>query len=180
MAWRPRKLTAEQREERRMEAVRLLRSGWSQERIARELGVSPAAVCKWAGVLKAQGERGLVARPRPGRRSRLSPEQWQQLGDVLQAGALAWGFDTERWTLRRIAEVIWERFGVSYNPNYLAEPLRKLGFSPQQPPTQAHERNEELVRAWLKRDWPRIKRGLAEREVSLPSWTRQVTRFGPA
>ena len=76
-----------------------------------------------------------------------------------------WGFDTERWTLRRIAEVIRECFGVSYNPNYLAEPLHKLDFSPQQPPTQASERDEELVRAWLKHDWPRIKRGLVERDV---------------
>lgn len=179
MAWRPKRLTTQQREERRMAAARLLRSGWSQAEIARELGVSPAAVCKWAGLLETQGRSGLKARPHPGRHARLSPEQWQQLGDLLQAGALAWGFDTERWTLRRVAEVIRERFGVNYNPNYLAEPLRKLGFSPQEPPTRAHERNEELVLAWLKRDWPRIKRGLAERDVSLPSWTRQVTRFGP-
>ncbi|WP_083682351.1 helix-turn-helix domain-containing protein [Archangium sp. Cb G35] len=39
MAWRPKKLTTEQREERRMAAARLLRSGWSQAQIAQELGV---------------------------------------------------------------------------------------------------------------------------------------------
>lgn len=180
MAWRPRKLTTEQLEERRMEAVRLLRSGWSQAQVARELEVSPVAVCKWAGMLELQGRGGLAARPRSGRPSHLSPEQWQELGDLIQAGALACGFDTERWTLRRVAELIRQQFGVSYHPHSLTEPLHKLGLSPQRPPTQAAERNEELVRAWLRRDWPRIKRGLAEREVSLPSWTRQVTRFGLA
>jgi hypothetical protein len=63
-----------------------------------------------------RGRSGLTARPHPGHHARLSPEQWQQLGDLLQAGALAWGFDTERWTVRRVAEVIRERFGVTYNP----------------------------------------------------------------
>ena len=37
-----------------------------------------------------------------------------------------------------------------------------------------------LVAAWLARDWPRVKRGLAEAGGRLPSWTRRVTRFGPA
>ncbi|WP_369333667.1 winged helix-turn-helix domain-containing protein [Corallococcus sicarius] len=65
-------------------------------------------------------------------------------------------------------------------PHYLAECLHRLGLSPQQPRTRAKERDDALVEAWLKRDWPRIKRGLEEAGGPLPSWTRQVVRFGPA
>jgi hypothetical protein len=41
--------------------------------------------------------------------------------------------------------------------------LRKLGFSPQKPLPQAVEQEEELVKAWLQRDWTRIKKVAAAR-----------------
>ena len=36
---------------------------------------------------------------------------------------MAAGFDTEQWTLRRIAALIWREFGVRYHPRYLERPL---------------------------------------------------------
>ena len=33
----------------------------------------------------------------------MNAAQWQQLARVIECGARAAGFDTERWTLRRIA-----------------------------------------------------------------------------
>lgn len=180
MSWQPSRLTAEQQEERRMEGARLLRAGLSQAEVARELGVRPSTVCGWAKALSQRGTRGLQRRPKTGRPSYLSPAQWKKLAGLLDAGAIANGFPSERWTLRRIAELIRRQFGVTYHPHYLAEPLRRLGFTPQHPATQARERDDALVEAWLKRDWPRIKRGLVEAGQPLPSWTRRVTRFGPA
>jgi putative transposase len=179
MAWQPTKLTAEQKEERRLEAARLLRRGWPQAEVAREVGASPAAVCGWAKQLAAGGTRALHARKHPGRSSRLTPEQWKEVCELLKAGAVAAGFDTERWTLKRVAHVIEQRYGVHFHPNYLAEPLHRLGFTPQRPATQARERDDSLIKAWLQHDWERIKKGLAEAGQHLPSWTRQVTRFGP-
>jgi transposase len=181
MAWQPRKLTVEQLEERRKAAARLLRSGrHSQGEVARRLGVSPSTVCEWDRKLKQEGLAGLRARPRTGRPSKLTQQQWKELGRLLKAGAVAAGFPTERWTLKRVALLIRRHFGVVYNPNYLAEPLHRLGFSPQQPRARARERDESLVEAWLRRDWPRIKRGLVAEGQRLPAWTRQVVRFGPA
>ncbi len=75
---------------------------------------------------------------------------------------MASGFSTERWTLARIAQLIRKRFGVKYHPHYLAEPLRRRGFSPHRPKPKARERDDALVESWLKRDWPRVKRGLHE------------------
>lgn len=50
MAWQPRRLTAEQLEERRMEAARLLKGGhYTQAEVARQLGVSASTVCEWPG-----------------------------------------------------------------------------------------------------------------------------------
>ena len=64
----------------------------------------------------------------------------------------------------------------------LAPPLRLVrnAISDATLYASAKERNDELVEAWLKHDWPRIKRGLEEAGGRLPSWTRRVVRFGPA
>lgn len=183
MAWQPKHLTAQQLEERRLAAGQLLQRGQlSQVEVARQVGVSEASVSRWARRLQETGGmmRGLKARPRTGRPSKLSAEEWQQVAGLVQAGARTCGFATERWTLTRVASLIHRTFGVRYHPNYLAERLHRLGLSPQQPRTRAKERDDALVEAWLKRDWPRIKRGLEEAGGALPSWTRRVVRFGPA
>lgn len=181
MAWQPRRLTAEQLEERRMEAARLLRSGgYTQAEVARQLGVSPSTVCEWARSLKEEGLKALKTRTRPGRPSKLTDQQWQEVRRLLKTGAKAAGFASERWTLKRVAQLIHHRFAVHYHPNYLAEPLHRLGLSVQRPRPKARERDDALVEAWLKRDWPRIKRGLLAEGQRLPAWTRRVVRFGPA
>jgi transposase len=181
MVWQPTRLTRGQMEERRFAAGRLLRAGeLSQAEIAGAVGVSRASVTRWKQRLAREGMRGLRGRRPVGRASHLTAAQWRRLVRLLDRGALAAGFETERWTLRRIAAVIERTFGVRYHFRSLGRALRARGWSPQRPLPQAKERDEALVAAWLRRDWPRIKMGLAARGARLPSWTRRVTRFGPA
>jgi putative transposase len=151
-------------EERRMEGGRLLRAGaLSQTEIARQLNVSRASVSVWAKKVNKEGLRGLRKRKAVGSQSKLTKAQKQKLKRLLDRGALACGFSTDRWTLARVAELIQHEFDVRYHPNYLNRLLASLGFSPQKPLPQAVEQDEALVRAWLKQDWPRIKKGAAAR-----------------
>jgi transposase len=157
--WRPARLTPEQMEERRLAAAALLRQGrLSQAAIARQLGVSGASVCRWAATLAQEGRRGLRARPRTGRPARLDAAAWERLGRLLARGAVAAGFETEQWSLRRIAALIRREFGVAYHPRYLGRPLKALGFSVQRPATRARERDERAIAAWPRRDWVAIKK----------------------
>jgi transposase len=181
MGWQPTRLTRIQLEERRLAAARLLRTHTlSEAEIAREMGVSRTSVTRWKQQLEHDGPRRLQRRRSSGRPSPLSEAQWRHLLDLLQRGAVAAGFETEHWTLPRIAQVIEQTFGVRYHSHSLGRALHARGWSPQRPLPRAAERDEALIAAWLRRDWPRIKKGLAARAVPLPSWTRQVTRFGPA
>ena len=157
--WRPARLTLERMEERRLAAAALLRQGrLSQAAIARQLGVSGASVCRWAATLAQEGRRGLRARPRTGRPGRLDVPDWKRLGRLLARGAVAAGFETEQWTLRRIAALIRQEFGVDYHPRYLERPLKALGLSVQRPATQARERDERAIAAWPRRSWVAIKK----------------------
>ena len=181
VGWQPRRLTPTQLEERRLVAARWLRAGrLSQAEIARRVGVSEAAVSQWKTQVATGGVEALRRRPHTGRPARLTGAQWQRLLVLLARGAVAAGFDTERWTLRRIAAVVRREVGVRYHPRSLGEPLHRHGWTPPRPATRAKERDEALIAAWLARDWPRVKRGLVASGQRLPSWTRRVTRFGPA
>ena len=70
-----------------------------------------------------------------------------QLLRTLRRGAVAAGFETERWTLRRIAAVVERTFGVRYHFRSLGRALRARGWSPQQRIPRARERDDALVAA---------------------------------
>ena len=82
MTWRPRTLTVQQLEERRLEGARPLIDGkLSQAQIARHLGVTPSAVARWKQRLDAADHRieVLARRTAPGNPPSLTAEQWQQI-----------------------------------------------------------------------------------------------------
>ena len=106
--------------------------------------------------------------------------QWRLVRTHVRRGALTAGYPTEHWTLKRIAHLIQRLFGVRYHYRYLERPLKTHGLTPQRPAVQATERDDALVRAWMRRDWPALKKRLAAMGGPLPSWTKRVTRFGPA
>ncbi len=164
MSWQPSTLTRAQMAERRRTGGRLLKAGTlSQTEIADKLGVTRATVCVWKKQLQTGGLRRLRQRHATGRPSRLTPAQRQELCGQLKRGALAAGFETDRWTLQRIQQLIAKQFHVTYHPNYLSRLLKKLGWSLQVPLPRARERDEDRIRAWLAQDWPRIKKSAAAR-----------------
>jgi len=148
----------EQLEKRRRQAVRLLKEGRSVSETADAVGASRSSVWRWRKAYQEGGWEGLRPRPTPGRPSKLSEPQKQALRKVLEAGPLATGYPTDLWTLRRVAQVIRKRFGVSYNTCHVWFVLRKLGWTCQKPERRARERDEEAIRRWRRRDWPRIKK----------------------
>ena len=164
MTWQPKKLTREQLAERRAEGVRLLEAGeMKQVEIARYLGVTEAAVSKWKRQLSEEGPQALQLRKATGKPPKLNEAAKQALITKLEEGAVVAGFPTEQWTQARVKKVIEREFGVRYHRNYISRLLNDLGWSVQKPDSRAIERDEDLIRAWLSQDWPRIKKGAAAR-----------------
>jgi len=164
MRWQPKTLTREQMAERRKEGVKLLQAGEKKQvEISQHLGVSEASVSQWKKKLLTEGLESLRASRATGRPPKLDDEAKQALVKILEAGALAAGFPTEQWTQARVQRVIKREYSVSYHQNYISRLLHDLGWSVQKPDPRAIERDEELIRAWLSKDWPRIKKSAAAR-----------------
>ena len=69
-------------------------------------------------------------------------------------------------TPERVAELIRDRFGVSYHFNHVGRLLRRLGFTPQKPQRRARQRNEVVIAAWRRERWPRIKKRDADGKLA--------------
>lgn len=145
-------------ERRRYRALTLLDQGWTQGRVAVELGVSPSAVCKWVKAREAGGQAALKAKPHPGPKPKLDARQRTRLEKLLLQGAQKQGYATALWTSKRVAEVIERSFGVHYDPSGVWHLLQRMGWSSQKPEQQARERDDEAIAAWRRKDWPRIKK----------------------
>jgi transposase len=153
---------AHELESRRRNAIRLLKNGLSLREVAAVVDCSPSSVQRWKDALRQGGEQALGSRQHPGARSKLTVSEKEQLVSILRRGARKAGYRSELWTCPHIAQVIAQRFGVSYHVNYVPALLRSLHWSPQKPEQRARERDEAAIARWREHDWPRIKKGAGE------------------
>lgn len=146
-------------EQRRFKAEKLFTKGIHQAEVANRLKVTRAAVHYWYTTWKKKGKDGL-RRKRPGPKSRLTEKKLAQVKQALLAGPLAAGYDTNLWTLMRIAKVIQKKTHISYGTSQVWYLLQSFGWTSQKPETRYRERNEAAIKRWKKESWPRIqKRG---------------------
>lgn len=114
-------------QQRRLKAETLFRKGCSQADVARQLEVSRQTASRWHAAWESGGREALAGVGRTGRKPQLSGEQLGQLEAILLAGAPAAGFETDLWTLKRIAQVIRRQFRVAYHAAHVWKILGQLG-----------------------------------------------------
>ncbi|WP_426513559.1 winged helix-turn-helix domain-containing protein [Dactylosporangium sp. McL0621] len=145
-----------------------------------QLGVSAQTASRWHRAWRAGGREALTGAQRLGRTPRLSDEQLSEVESALLAGPKASGFGTDLWTLARVADVIERVTSVRYGPTQTWTILRqRLGWTRQRPARRAVERDDAAIEAWVKQDWPRIKRGPGDGERGSVSRTRAASRSCP-
>jgi transposase len=154
--------SASELETRRRIAGRLLLEGRRIDEVMEIVGASESSVKRWKRAVKDGGLEALKAKLHPGPAPRLNAAQKRKLLKLLVAGPIKSGYHNELWTCSRVAEVIAKKLMVSYHPCHVWKILRSLGWTSQKPEQQARERNDDAIERWRKRDWPRIKKGLAK------------------
>ena len=94
------------------------------------------SVNRWRRNLAAGGREALASKGAGGTRCRLYPAQVAELEAVLDAGPAAAGYRDQCWTLARVADQAWRRFGVEYTLAGMDVLLHRIGWSVQVPARQ--------------------------------------------
>lgn len=132
--------------------------------IAAILGLSEQGVRNYIAAFVLKGLASLAYQRPAGRAPRLTKTQKRELTDLLDKGPEAAGYDEGGRTSALIQDLILTRFRVEYNPQYIAELLKHLGYSWQ----KAHFASEHLddvhqeQRDWITKTWPELLRKARE------------------
>jgi transposase len=171
-------LTAEgrrRREQIRLAVVEKFEYGAPTPEIAAELRVSERSVQRWRRAWESGGAPGLASKGQAAR-CRLDEVQLAELDRVLDAGPAAAGWEDQRWTLARIADLVAARFKVRYTIPGVWYLLRRRGWSCQPGARRAVERDDGAIEVWKKETWPAVKEPRRPSAPGSSSKTRPARR----
>jgi transposase len=150
--------SAELLSDRRKRALKLLGENWSLNEVARRIGCAASSVMRWRNAWRRRGADSLRVRFSPGRPRRLTRRQERRLVRILLRGAVANGYRTELWTMKRVAEVIEKTFHVPCHFNTAGQILHRMTWTHHKPERRALERDEKAIERWKRKDWPQVKK----------------------
>ncbi len=125
--------TSHSREVKEQAVQRVLSGERIGGQVARELGVSRQAVSLWVQQWKKHGGK----LPTPGKRGRprlrlLPEDQLDQLREWVSTKTpddFNLGKGGEKWSLRSVRELVYQRFKIRYSPRFIDEHLRDWGLA---------------------------------------------------
>lgn len=115
------------REDRRFRALELAQKGWRQKDIAEKLGVTNSAVSQWLKRAREKGISDLEGKVATGAPTLLREEEMLELKEMLQKGAVHYGYPANRWTRKQLVDLVYRQFGVIYSDRHAGRLLKKLG-----------------------------------------------------
>ena len=145
---------------KRLHGGEMILNGFDDEEVAYALNVSLSSVRNWRRTLASHDHdlTCLVRKTGSGYSSKLTDEQKQEVKAIVLAGAQSFGFPDERWTGKRVAEMIRQTFNIEYSRSAATELLHTLGLSPQMPVVKSHKHSDDEVLRWATQEWRRIKK----------------------
>jgi transposase len=168
-----RSLSRDARHERRVQVIRLRKSGLGYEAIAAQTGLSKTGVfdiCKRHEAGGAKALRDAVGGRKVGEFRVLTAEQERQVQQLIRDKTpdqikLPYAL----WSRAAVAELIVDRFGIRVPVRTMGTYLKRWGFTPQKPIQRAYEQSPTAVKRWMETDYPAIA-ARAKKEGAETHW----------
>lgn len=175
------------------QALLWFNTGRSIKEIGQLMNVNTKTIITWMKTFMYKGIAwltGLHYQGR-GRKAKLTKHQQKELVGLIKNGPEANGFHCGIWNSAMIAEIIWLKFEVRYNLNYLSSLLKKLGFSYQKAKFVTDRQEEEKYqlqrKKWQEETLPAIMKKAQEDnsvvlfgdEVSFAMWGSLARTWAP-
>jgi len=134
----------------RLTAIKLLHEGYSRAQVSEQIGCRYDTLTSWLDKYLDSGLNGIVNPIRHLKPSRLTPEQQQQLKEmVLRQRPTNYGYERNLWTGAILSEVIAQRFEVQLKDSRIYELLSELGLSYQRAHRDYANANPKAQKEWV-------------------------------
>jgi transposase len=141
----------------RIQAVKAVERGQTVAEVAAAFGVNERSVYRWLAAYASGGQKGLQAKPIPGRPTILKAEHLRWLASTVRNTTPPQHcFAFALWTLNLIGEVIERQFGIKLSRSAVGRAMGMVGFTPQRPLRRARGRDPVLVAHWEREEYPAI------------------------
>jgi transposase len=152
---------------KRIHALLALAQGQSVSAVADMLSLGEQTVRDYRNQYLLKGMTSLVYQAPPGRPSKLTKTQRQQLAEWITASPQGSGYTSGGWNTPMIQDLIQRHFGVVYHPHYIATLLKNMGFSYQKARFVSDHLSEAKRLEWRQTRWPKILRQAKQRKALL-------------
>ena len=130
-------------------------------------GVDRKTVSRWVAKFRNGGSDGLRRKAGSGRPRKLEELTEEELRQIVLPGAMAFGFETDLWTVSRLRRVIRDRFRIQLSKNTIWRRLRDAGLTYPKPEREYYEIDEATRKKWLRYEVPKIRRAVTEHHAIL-------------
>jgi len=153
-----RKLDHQTLEDMRIRAVKSVQSGKSPEEVAVVFDVHRTALYKWLALYRDGGWQALKSKPTPGARPKIDGKKLEWVfNTITQKNPQQMKFEFALWTREMVQKIIKDKFQIKLSLNAVGRLLAQLGLTCQKPLYKAIQKDESLVKNWLKKIYPQIK-----------------------
>lgn len=143
----------------RVRAVKAVCDGMPIVKVAEAYHVDRTTVHRWvARYDAAAGDSGLVRKPVSGRPRKLSDWSKQHWLQIVLKPASEFGYETDFWTVRRLHQVIREKYDASVSTFTIWRRLREAGLTYQKPEREYFQLDEEKREEWVRTVLPEIRK----------------------
>ena len=163
----------------RQQAVKAVRDGQTVQSVAAAYGVNERSVFRWLADFANGGQNALLAKPIPGRPSKLSAEELSWIANAVRDhNPQQFKFEFGLWTLSLIRHLIKRQFKKELSVSSVHRLMKILGFSAQKPLYQACSKTPSWCAHLGDGDLPAI-RAEAKRLQATIYWRRVRHPLGP-
>lgn len=135
--------------------------------VAAAYGVDRKTVARWVSKYADCGCAALHRKAGSGRPRKLDELTEEELSSIVFKGAIAFGFETDLWTVSRLRRVIQDEFRVRLSKNTIWRRLRDAGLTYQKPEREYYEIDEAARKKWMRYEVPKIQRAVRKHRAIL-------------
>lgn len=133
--------------------------GVSPEVVIKVLNLNRAPMYQWLNLFDEGGYSALESSMAVGAELIVTKEMDEWLKQtVLKQTPIDFGYDTNLWTCKILAELLLQEFGITVSESTIRLHLKNLGLSCQKPEYQDVNRDEKEIEKFLNEKFPKIQR----------------------